>query len=91
MSPGFTEKKRMSHDIFSILSSFGGLVTLMQTVFGIIIRPISEYLLTLVMIKRMFFAKTKKEDLFKNDQSKKDSFFVKHRRSKFLDFCKLPE
>lgn len=43
----------------------------------------------LVMMKRMYFAKTKQDDVF-IDCNKHTSYLDKHDRCKFLNFDKIP-
>ena len=82
--------KRTTKNIFGVLSSFGGILKILQSSLSVIIFPISQYSLLLTMIKRMYFAKTEKDDIFKGGKSEK-SFFVKKRRSDYLNFNNLPE
>lgn len=58
------EKKRKVSDIFDVMSEFGGILKVLQLTFGVLIYPISRFLFLLVMIKRLYFAKTKEEQVF---------------------------
>lgn len=90
MSPKIIEKERIPKDTVAILGQLGGFLKILQSAFRILIEPISSYLFTLVMIKRLYFAKTKEDFVF-SEESKHASFFVKHRRSEFLDMNKIPK
>ena len=57
---------RTTKNIFGVLSSFGGILKILQSSLSVIIFPISQYSLLLTMIKRMYFAKTEKDDIFKS-------------------------
>ena len=58
--------KRTTKNIFAVMSAFGGILKILQSSLSVIIFPISQYSLLLTMIKRMYFAKTEKDDIFKS-------------------------
>lgn len=67
MSPKMIHKKRISDGMFAILSEVGGILKILQVVFSIICYPISNYLFLLIIIKRLYFAKTKEDGIFLKD------------------------
>lgn len=58
------DKQRKTHDIFGVLSEFGGFLKVLQSTFSIIVAPISYFLFLITMIKRMYFAKTTDDNIF---------------------------
>ena len=85
MTPKIIDVTRKTQDVFDILSEFGGFLKILQSSFNLMTYPIAQFSLLLMMIKRMFFAKTAEENIFVNEDSK-DSKYVKKRRSHYLDF-----
>lgn len=69
-SPRMIQKLRSTNSIIDILSKIGGLKTIAQSQFGLIISFINEYIFTLIVIKRMFFAKTNDDHLFSTKTKK---------------------
>ena len=65
LSPKTVEKKRIQKSMLRVLGELGGFLKIMQSICIIFIEPVSMYLLSLVMLKRLFFAKTKEDNIFK--------------------------
>ena len=65
LSPKVTQIQRSFFDILMLASEFGGLIKVSSLAIFAMIIPIIEYLYFLVMIKRLYFAKTEKEGIFK--------------------------
>ena len=76
LTPKMMDVTRKTHDVFDVLSEFGGFLKIMQSSFSLMTYPIAHFSLLLMMIKRMFFAKTKQENIFKKLESK-DSKYIK--------------
>ena len=90
LTPKVVEKKRSVQDIVSILSSVGGLLKLIQSVFSVITYPVSKFLFILVMIKKLYFARTNKQSVFHDEKYSKKSEYSMYCRSAFLNFDNLP-
>ena len=90
LSPKVTQILRSFFDILMLASEFGGLIKVSSLAIFAMIIPIIEYLYFLVMIKRLYFAKTEKEGIFKPEKSS-PSYYVKHRLTKYKDINNLPE
>ena len=84
------QKERVTKNIIDVLGQLGGLLKILHSVFRILIEPINSFLFVLVMIKRLYFAKTTDDNVFR-PENKKASDFVNHRRSDFLKTDSIPE
>ena len=80
---------RSTQNIFGILSEFGGILKILQTVFNFLAYPVAKFSMLLLMAKRLFFAKTERDDIFIKNNEKK-SFYVKKRLSHYLNLEKMP-
>lgn len=58
LSPRKVEDKRVFYGLLNVFTELGGLIKILQITFSIVIFPISHYLYSLVMVRRLFFAKT---------------------------------
>ena len=79
-----TKVTRKLTDILMLMSEFGGFVKLMALMVYFFANPIIRFLYISVMAKRLYFAKTEREDLFKGS-NKNQSSFVRHRLSKYTN------
>jgi hypothetical protein len=52
---------------FDLLGKLGGITNVMMILFGFFLFPISEHSFVLKAAKKLFIARTKKKDLFKED------------------------
>ena len=73
-----------------LVSEFGGFIRLINQLLSSTISPILHYLYVLVMIKRLYFAKTEDHDMFEQENPAK-SDYVCHRLSKYTDAKNIPE
>lgn len=56
--------KKALYGIHQMISEFGGIMKVMDMVVRFFVTQIGEYLFLLIMIKKMYFAKTVKNDVF---------------------------
>lgn len=73
-----------------MIGQLGGFLKILQSVFRILIEPVRSYLFTLIMMKRLYFAKTEDDNVFREDNNK-SSNFVEHKRSEYLDYDNIPQ
>lgn len=89
--PRKISKHRVTGDLIGMMSEIGGLMKILQAGFNIATYPISHFFFVLVMIRRMYFAKTTDSRLFKDETVKPDKPNKNsHHGSKFLQMDRMP-
>jgi hypothetical protein len=63
---------RKSYCIFDVLGLIGGILCAFTPLFDLIIGPISEFDFNLKIIQKLFLAKTKEENVFKQTKNIKN-------------------
>ena len=58
------EHTRTSYNIISIMGEVGGFSGLIISIFAVIIAPFQEFTFTLRILKKLYMAKTVRDDLF---------------------------
>ena len=80
---------RKLFDLLMLMSEFGGFVKLV-VIFGYLLaNPINRFIYIMIMAKRLYFAKTKREDVFLRENDKK-SVNVNHRLSRYTKQDRIP-
>ena len=74
-----------------LLTDLGGFLKSIHVMITFFVYPLSRYLYYLMMIKRLYLAKTTKNDVFLEHDKSKKSNFIKSLRSHYLDQEKIPE
>ena len=72
LSGELIEHSRTVYNILDLLGDLGGLTEVFLLVVGYFINPIAEHNFTLKAARRLFIAKTKKDDLFLKPDPKED-------------------
>lgn len=73
-----------------VMSEFGGFFKFILTFFTNLVHPLSRYIYYLVMIKRLYFAKTDNSDIFQ-EEAKRQSDYICRRLSIYIDKNKMPD
>ena len=90
LSQHTTEVKRTTYNVFNLLSEGGGFMNIMSVVCRLSVAPFQQFLFILLMMKRLYFAKTKRDDVFMKPSTKRSNF-IKFRLKRFLDHNNVPE
>ena len=81
---------RKLFDLLMLMSEFGGFVKLV-VIFGYLLaNPINRFIYIIIMAKRLYFAKTKRDDVFQRENDTK-SANVTHRLSRYTKQDRIPQ
>lgn len=90
LSPKQTKIKRTLYDVLKLMSEIGGFLKLVNIMLYTAVHPIIQFLYFMIMIKRLYYAKTSESDIFQ-PQNNQQSSYVKNRLSKYTDDQQIPK
>lgn len=81
------EVKRVTYGLLNVASEIGGFIKIAQVTVTIMIYPVAHYLYLLVIMRRLYMAKTKTSNFF---SSKSECHHHNQMVSKYLDVNRIP-
>lgn len=61
---------REGYDLFGLLGDLGGITQIFYLIFGILLYPVSEHSFVVKALKKLYYARTRDNEIFKSDGKK---------------------